>query len=70
MSEPLDPKRNVLINDGPDQIFEFEVEMIPDWENIEAVIAWSKAREKSNDPNSAGNDADTKKSSDPDRPAA
>jgi hypothetical protein len=68
MSESLDPKRNELVNDSFDQIFEFDVEMIPDQEGIDAVLAWSKAKAKANDPKPA--DAETERRDDPDRPAA
>jgi hypothetical protein len=64
MSEPLDPNRNVLVHDYG-ELLEFEVEMIPDQEGIDAVIAWAKA----NDPKSADN-GEAQKSDDPDRPAA
>lgn len=64
MSEPLNPKHDVLENTGPDQVFEFDVEMIPDQEGIDAVIAWAAAKKAAED---AG---ESKKSDDPDRPAA
>ena len=70
MSEPyegLEP----LEYSSPDQIFEFDVEMIPDPEGIDAVVAWAKANSKSINPKSAADsEADDKKRDDPDRPAA
>jgi hypothetical protein len=60
--EPLEPT-------GPDQVFDFDVKVIPDQAGIDAVIAWAKAKAKANDAKAAEN-GEAQKRDDPDRPAA
>jgi hypothetical protein len=56
---------------GFDEVFGFNVEMIPCPENIDALIAWSAAKSKTSDTESAEDTAtETKKSDAPDCPAA
>ncbi len=66
MNESVDPNRNVLEHDYG-EVLEFDIEMIPDQEGIDAVIAWAKA--KANDPKPAER-KEPEKRDDPDRPAA
>jgi hypothetical protein len=71
MNEPDGPDARHTDVFGFDEVWEFNVEMIPDQEGIDAVIAWAKAKSTSIDSESAAeNDADAEKSDDPDRPAA
>ena len=71
MSEPKGPDFYAKDIAGFDEVFGFDVEMIPDQEGIDAVIARSKAKAKTNDAKPAeDDDAETERRDDPDRPAA
>jgi hypothetical protein len=71
MSEAKGPDFYAKDLAGFDEVFGFDVEMIPVQENIDAIIAWSKAKAKSIDPKSVEqSDAGAKKRDDPNRPAA
>lgn len=69
MSEPKGPDFYAKDIAGFDEVFGFDVEMIPDQEGMDAVTAWSKAKANDSKPAEV-NDAETERRDDPDRPAA